>query len=84
VPCLGVDNAGAFIEMNLEGRTADVREVALELIVPGNIVRIIVSARSDGEFGFYKRDKPMVVPVTPAPPIDAAADAAAQDAKPGA
>ena len=55
VPCREVDTGGAFIEMTLEGRTADGREVALELMVPGNMVRMIVSARSDGDFGFYDR-----------------------------
>ena len=63
VPCREVDTAGAFIEMTLEGRTADGREVALELMVPGNMVRMIVSARSDEEFGFYQRGKPAMEPV---------------------
>ena len=58
VPCREVDTAGAFIELTLEGRTADGREVALELMVPGNMVRMIVSARSDGDFGFQSRPKP--------------------------
>jgi len=85
VPCREVDTAGAFIEMTLEGRTADGREVALELMVPGNMVRMIVSARSDEEFGFYKRDKPAIAPVIPAPPVEpAAAGTPSHDAKPGA
>jgi hypothetical protein len=91
VPCREVDTAGAFIEMTLEGRTADGREVALELMVPGNMVRMIVSARSDEEFGFYNRSKPAramlepgLPPVAPAPPVEAAAPAASGGAKPGA
>lgn len=78
VPCREVDTAGAFIEMTLAGRAADGREVALELMVPGNMVRMIVSARSDEEFGFYKRGNP------PATAVGPAADATSQDAKPGA
>ena len=66
VPCREVDTAGAFIEMTLEGRAPDGREVALELMVPGNMVRMIVSARSDGGFGFYDRSKPAAIPVEPA------------------
>ena len=63
VPCREVDTAGAFIELTLEGRTADGREVALELMVPGNMVRMIVSAHSDSEFGFYDRKRvPAVEP----------------------
>ena len=49
VPCREVDTAGAFIELTLEGRTPEGREVELELMVPGNMVRMIVSARSDGD-----------------------------------
>jgi hypothetical protein len=90
VPCREVDTAGAFIEMTLEGRTADGREVALELMVPGNMVRMIVSARSDEEFGFHNRAKPRALlepglpPVTPAPPVESAAPATSEEAKPGA
>lgn len=84
VPCREVDTAGAFIEMTLEGRTADGREVALDLMVPGNMVRMIVSARSDEEFGFHNRYKQAVVPVIPAPPVESAADPASPQPKPGA
>ena len=91
VPCVEVDTAGAFIEMTLADRDDRGREVALELMVPGNMVRMIVSARSDGEFGFYNRSKPtraMIEPGLPAdPPAAAEADvelASATEAKPGA
>ncbi len=85
VPCREVDTAGAFIEMTLEGRTAEGREVALELMVPGNMVRMIVSARSDEEFGFYNRVKPVRAVLEPGlAPAAPVAAAPAQDAKPGA
>ena len=85
VPCREVDTAGAFIEMTLEGRTAEGREVALELMVPGNMVRMIVSARSDEEFGFYNRVKPVRAALEPClAPAAPVAAAPAQDAKPGA
>ena len=88
VPCREVDTGGAFIEMTLEGRTAEGRDVSLELMVPGNMVRMIVSARSDGEFGFYNRSKPAPAMIEPGLPAAApAADieaAPAAGAKPGA
>ncbi|MES2859743.1 MAG: hypothetical protein V4704_11265 [Pseudomonadota bacterium] len=65
VPCREVDTAGAFIEMTLEGRTADGRDMSLELMVPGAMVRMIVSARSDGSFGFYDRNRPLPVMLEP-------------------
>jgi hypothetical protein len=61
VPCREVDTGGAFIEMTLEGRAPDGNPVALELMVPGNMVRMIVSAHSDNEFGFYNRNRPPVM-----------------------
>ncbi len=88
VPCREVDTAGAFIEMTLEGRAPDGREVALELMVPGNMVRMIVSARSDGEFGFYNRNRPVTPPIEPGLAPVAAADTGAKTEadtpKPGA
>jgi hypothetical protein len=52
IPCREVDTAGAFVEMTLVGKTADGAEVEVELMVPGNMVRMIVSARSTHGFGF--------------------------------
>lgn len=52
IPCREVDTAGAFVEMTLVGRATDGREVEVELMVPGNMVRMIVSARSEHGFGF--------------------------------
>jgi hypothetical protein len=78
VPCREVDTGGAFIEMTLEGRSPDGDAVALELMVPGNMVRMIVSAHSDNEFGFYNRNRPPVM-LEPglgiAPPSDATPEA---------
>jgi hypothetical protein len=86
VPCIEVDTAGAFVELTLEGRTNDGREVALGLMVPGNMVRMIVSARSDGEFGFYNRSKPVPVraPLEPVAPPAAPADTVATEPVPSA
>ena len=61
VPCRDIDTGGAFIEMTLEGRAPDGRAVELELMVPGNMVRMIVSAHSDNEFGFYDRNRPQAM-----------------------
>lgn len=57
VPCREIDTGGAFIEMTLQGQTKDGRDISLELMVPGAMVRMIVSARSDAEFGFYDRSR---------------------------
>lgn len=52
VLCKEIDTGGAFTEMTLEGRTADGRDLSLELMVPGSMVRMIVSAHGEGSFGF--------------------------------
>ena len=70
VQCREVDTGGAFIEMTLEGRAPDGRAVDLELMVPGNMVRMIVSVRSDSEFGFYDRNRAGAVTLEPGmPPV---------------
>jgi len=52
VICTGIDTGGALIELTLNGKTTDGRQVAMELMVPSGMVRMIVSARSDELFGF--------------------------------
>ena len=79
VPCREVDTGGAFIEMTLQGQAPDGRMIALELMVPGNMVRMIVSAHSDNEFGFYDRNRPqaMLEPgLVVGSPVEPAVDAA--------
>ena len=61
VSCREVDTSGAFIEMTIEGQNAQGEKLALELMVPGSMVRMIVSAHSDNEFGFYARGKPAIL-----------------------
>ncbi len=52
VACHTIDTGGAFIEMSLEGRTPDGKQISLELMVPSAMVRMIVSTHSDEMFGF--------------------------------
>lgn len=63
VVCDEVDTGGAFIEMTLRGKTAAGDEVTVELMVPSNMVRMIVSSQQDGSFGFRPHQAPAVVPV---------------------
>lgn len=55
VLCREIDTGGALIEMALEGITSEGKSVQLELMVPGSMVRMIVSSQSDGSFGFGPR-----------------------------
>ena len=55
VACTTIDTGGAFIEMTLDGRTPEGREVALELMVPSSMVRMVVSTQSEAMFGFGLR-----------------------------
>ena len=52
VICKGIDTAGAFVEMTMAGRTADGKEVSLDLLVPTGMVRMIVSSQQAERFGF--------------------------------
>ena len=53
--CKEIDTGGSLIEMSLEGVTKEGATVQLELMVPGSMVRMIVSSQSDGDFGFGPR-----------------------------
>ena len=72
VPCREVDTAGAFIELTMEGQTPQGAAVKLELMVPSNMVRMIASARSDAEFGFYDRNRPQPAAAAPVDDVPAA------------
>ena len=55
VLCHRIDTAGSLIGMHLYGRNPQGNVVQVELMVPTNMVRMIVSARSDEAFGFGPR-----------------------------
>ncbi|MFZ5662092.1 MAG: hypothetical protein ACOY9B_05130 [Pseudomonadota bacterium] len=55
--CREVDAGGVLLNMQLDGRMGDGKPVAIELMVPTGMVRMIVSARSDGAFGFHPRSQ---------------------------
>lgn len=55
VLCKEIDTGGALIEMTLQAPAADGKPSMIELMVPGSMVRMIVSAHSDGSFGFGPR-----------------------------
>lgn len=66
VACATIDTGGAFIEMTIEGRTPEGREVSLELMVPSGMVRMVMSTQSEAMFGFGLRNEeplPVALPV---------------------
>jgi len=56
VVCNEIDTSGSLVEMTMRGTAKDGQTVALELMVPTSMVRMIVSSQSDGSFGFGPRD----------------------------
>ena len=56
--CREIDTGGALIEMTLDGLSNDGMAVELEIMVPTNMVRMIVSVRGEGAFGFGPRLPP--------------------------
>jgi hypothetical protein len=63
--CNEVDTAGSLIELTIQAQTQDGRTVALELMFPQSMVKMIVSARSDAAFGFSPRVAPALMAVLP-------------------
>lgn len=55
--CREIDTAGALMELTLEGLAADGKLVQIALMIPGSMVKMIVSVRSDGVIGFSPRTK---------------------------
>src|SRR3546814_7085527 len=83
VLCNAIDTGGALLEMTLHCQDSQDRYVALELMVPTSMVRMIVSTRSDETFGFGPHvaakpepvvtsaaAEPSTAPATPAPEPD--------------
>jgi len=50
--CRVVDTGGAFVEATLDGRDAQDRPVQLDLMIPAQFIRLMISVHSNGEFGF--------------------------------
>lgn len=63
--CNEIDTAGSLIELTIQAQTQDGRTVALELMFPQNMVKMVVSARSDASFGFAPRVAPALMAVLP-------------------
>ncbi|NDK39990.1 hypothetical protein DT603_14195 [Pseudoxanthomonas gei] len=55
VLCKEIDTAGSLVEMTIEVQAADGKASTVELMVPGSMVRMIVSAHGDDRFGFGPR-----------------------------
>lgn len=53
--CKEIDTGGAFTEMTLTGKNAEGQELHVELMVPGSMIKMIVSAQNDAAFGFGPR-----------------------------
>lgn len=57
VLCQEVDTAGSFVEMTLRSKNERGESSETELMIPGQMVRMIISARGDAAFGFAGRDR---------------------------
>ena len=83
VLCHEIDTAGALLEMTIEAEANDGRTVALELMVPQSMVKMVVSAHSEAGFGFSPRVAPGLMASLPpvagtAPPAHAPTKAVPQ------
>ena len=74
VLCHEIDTAGALLEMTIEALSNDGRTIALELMVPQSMVKMVVSARSEAGFGFSPRVAPTLMQQLP--PVAGTAPAA--------
>ncbi|MBS0194826.1 MAG: hypothetical protein JSR34_11345 [Proteobacteria bacterium] len=63
--CREIDTGGAFVEVTLEGTTAGGHPVEVELMLPANMVRMVVSSHSEAGFGFQQAHESAVVASRP-------------------
>lgn len=48
-----IDTGGAFCELTLHGKNSEDKDIELELMIPSNMIRLIVSLHGEGDgFGF--------------------------------
>ncbi len=48
-----IDTGGVFCELSLHGKNSEGKNIELELMIPSNMIRLIVSLHGeDGSFGF--------------------------------
>lgn len=48
-----IDTGGAFCELTLIGKNAEGKHVEMELMIPNNMIRLVISLQSEaGGFGF--------------------------------
>jgi hypothetical protein len=53
IVCADIDTGGAFCELSLHGKNSEDKKIELELMIPSNMIRLIVSLHGeDGGFGF--------------------------------
>lgn len=65
VLCNEIDTSGQLLEMTMRGTNDAGAALALELMVPTSMVRMIVSSQSDEMFGFGPRMKIDAMPALP-------------------
>jgi hypothetical protein len=65
--CAEIDSGGALFEMTLIGRNAEGRAVEVELMIPVAMIKLVISVRREGEFGFGPRDATEIVAPTEEP-----------------
>ena len=83
--CVEVDSGGALFEMTLIGKNGEGRTVEVELMVPIAMIKLVISVRREGDFGFGAREAAAAEAALAAEtPIAAGASVAPSTVPPGA
>ena len=72
-----VDSGGALFEVTLIGKDGEGRPVEVDLMVPSGMIKLVISIRRDGDFGFGPHVPDIVAAPPPTPPPSTAAPGAA-------
>lgn len=55
IVCSEIDASGAFFEMTVPGKDQHGNEIAAELMLPNQCVKLVVSIHNDQQFGFGEK-----------------------------
>lgn len=57
IVCKRMDATGPFFEMVFDGRNPQGQPVEIEVMVPHNFIRMVMSVRGEEAFGFHQRTR---------------------------
>lgn len=62
IPCRELDTGGNLVQLRVQARGSDGQEREMTLLIPGSMIRLVVSRTTSPQFGFAPRGNPPPLP----------------------